>query len=92
MKDVDLRIASQVAFIDLSNEEKKLCEQMLTEDIGSYEKMLGIDVSSVGPTFLLNKELAFREDIVKPSLNRDELLKNAKDKSDDAFCVPKIVE
>jgi aspartyl-tRNA(Asn)/glutamyl-tRNA(Gln) amidotransferase subunit C len=34
----------------------------------------------------------FREDIVQPSFSRDELLKNAPNKEDGCFSVPRIVE
>lgn len=92
MKNIDVETAMQIAFIKLSGEEKERCNYALSKDIEHYEKMMDIDVSSVEPTFLLNTDSAFREDVVKPSLNRDELLKNAKGSSEDAFCVPKIVE
>ena len=33
----------------------------------------------------------FREDIVEPSVNREEALKNAPSKNDEFFKVPKVI-
>ena len=78
--------------------------KLSAEELATYEKQLGaildyiakletLDVAGLEP--LANPaEISnvFRDDAVKPSLPRTEALKNAPERNDDFFIVPKVVE
>jgi aspartyl-tRNA(Asn)/glutamyl-tRNA(Gln) amidotransferase subunit C len=61
--------------------------------IERFEVLQGVDVTGIEPTShsipLFN---VFREDLVKPSLSREEVLSNAPDSRDGCFIVPRILE
>jgi len=63
-------------------------------DILRYvEKLNTLDVSEVKPTsHVLEVENVFREDVVLPSLSRDEALSFAVEKQDGHYKVPKVIE
>ncbi len=52
-----------------------------------------LDISSVKPTnHILDINNAFREDVIKKSYDRDDILKNAPQKQRGCFLVPQVVE
>jgi aspartyl-tRNA(Asn)/glutamyl-tRNA(Gln) amidotransferase subunit C len=59
-----------------------------------YMDMLNrVDTTGVAPmTHAIAQTNAFREDIVRPSLSRDNTLANAPDARGDFFRVPKVIE
>ncbi len=89
MNDINLDRISQIAFINLSDDEKKQITKSLQGDIEKVEKM---NKANVQPTIKITRQTIIRADEVIPSSNRDDLLRNAKGNSNGAFCVPKIVE
>ena len=74
------------------------------EDLDRYGKQLGaiidyiallekVDVSGAEPlSHAADTSNVFRDDVPRPSLEREAALRNAPDRSDDAFIVPKVVE
>jgi len=70
----------------------KIAEQM--GDVLTYmEKLSNLDTSNVKPMEHVKPiSNVFRKDIVSPSFNREQLLKNAPVEDEGAFVVPKIVE
>ena len=74
------------------------------EDLERYGKQLGaildyfalleeVDVSDAEPlAHAADTSNVFREDAPRPSIGRDAALRNAPERSDDAFIVPKVVE
>lgn len=73
---------------DLARHEKQL--GAILDYIATLEKL---DVSGVEPlAHAADTSGAFREDEPRPSLPRDEALKNAPQKTHDFFVVPKIIE
>ena len=63
------------------------------EDIVEYvEKLDELDTDNIEPTaFAVPMKNVLREDKVEPSLDRDKVLKNAPEKSNDQFKVPPIM-
>jgi aspartyl-tRNA(Asn)/glutamyl-tRNA(Gln) amidotransferase subunit C len=52
-----------------------------------------LDTTNVPPTtHVLDLENVFREDVIKPSLPREELLKNAPAQDGEFFKVPKVIK
>lgn len=84
---------AKLARLQLSGEELATYEKQLGAILDYIAKLEKVDVQGLEP--LTNPgEISnvFRDDVVKPSLPRAEALRNAPDKNDDFFIVPKVVE
>ena len=80
-----------LARLNLSDAELDLYSKQLERILGYIEKLKELDVKNILPTFhALNLENALREDKIGPSLTTEEALKNAADKKDNFFSVPKV--
>ena len=65
----------------------------LDEFLNYVENLKAVDTESVKPTtYALPIQNVFREDVVKPSLNREAALSNAPHKEDGYFKVPRVLE
>lgn len=64
------------------------------EDIIAFADTLGeVDTKDIEPTnHAIKVENVLREDIVKESYDRDEIIKNAPEKKAGCYSVPKVVE
>ena len=76
----------------LSPEEKKIIQKDLNQIIQYFNQLNELDTSNVEPMShaqnIVNK---MRTDEVKDSLPLEEVLKNAPDKRDSFFKVPKLI-
>jgi aspartyl-tRNA(Asn)/glutamyl-tRNA(Gln) amidotransferase subunit C len=84
---------ANLARLNLTEEEK---EEMIS-DMGVIiefaDRINELNIEDITPTaHVIPINNVFREDIVQPSFSRDELLKNAPNKEDGCFSVPRIVE
>ena len=86
MNKIDIERTAQIAFLKLNSEEKQEIEKSIEAEVKWLSKVG--DLSGIAPTTKITK----RKDEVIPSSKREDLLKNAKDNSNGAFTVPKIVE
>lgn len=72
------------------------CEDMrlhLSKVLGYFETLDGVDVSDVPATaHILSAVNVLRDDEPQPSMENDELLKNAPKAEDGAYIVPRVVE
>ena len=78
----------------LKFEEKELDQftNELNEILTYVEKLNELDTENVEPlSHPIEGVNNFREDIVKPSIQREEALKNAPDKDEEFFKVPKVI-
>jgi aspartyl-tRNA(Asn)/glutamyl-tRNA(Gln) amidotransferase subunit C len=78
--------------------------QLTPEELDRYGRQLGaildyiaklekLDVQGLEPlAHAVDTENVFREDVPRPSLPREAALRNAPEKTDDFFIVPKIIE
>jgi len=91
--NIDAKYVAELARLELSDEEKAVFQPQLDNIVGYFEKLSALDVSGVEPMMhgrpLVN---AFREDVVRPSMDREEALANAPSRVGDEFLLPKIVE
>lgn len=74
-------------------EEQIMLEQELSQILGHFQRLEALDTANVEPAYhpyQLNNQL--REDLVKPSADRDELLAIAKRHKDGCLMVPRTVE
>ncbi|MGH7274694.1 MAG: Asp-tRNA(Asn)/Glu-tRNA(Gln) amidotransferase subunit GatC [Nitrospiria bacterium] len=84
---------ARLARLAISEREKDLFTRQLGEILTYIEKLKELDTSKVDPTsHVLPIKNIFREDEVRPSLPREEILKNAPDRTEEFFRVPKIIE
>ena len=89
----DIKTVAVLSRLSVSEAEMpKYIEQM--ESILSYIDRLGeLDTENIQPTtYALPMQNVFREDVVKPSIDRELALSNAPLKEDGYFKVPKILE
>ena len=90
---IDVGYVAELARLELSDEERAVFQRQLEDIVGYVEKISEVDVSGVEPMMhgrpLVN---AFREDVVRPSLDREAALANAPARVGDEFLLPKIVE
>lgn len=84
---------AKLARLAVTEEEKERYSQQLSNILTYIEKLKELDTSKVEPTsHVLPMKNIFREDEVRPSLPREEILKNAPDRTEEFFRVPKIIE
>ena len=90
---IDVAYVAELARLDLTDAEKALFQPQLENIVKYVEKIASVDVAGVPPTMrgraLVN---AFRDDVVRPSLDREAALANAPARTGDEFMLPKIVE
>jgi aspartyl-tRNA(Asn)/glutamyl-tRNA(Gln) amidotransferase subunit C len=91
--DFDIKYVANLARLSLTPEEEQKLGTQLAGILGYIEKLKELDVTHVDPTAhampLIN---VFRPDQAKPSLPHDEAMRNAPQKANGLFVVPKIVE
>ncbi|GAB4439062.1 MAG: Asp-tRNA(Asn)/Glu-tRNA(Gln) amidotransferase subunit GatC [bacterium] len=96
MAKIDKELVKYVAALSrLEFDEAEL--EVFTEKfkkILEYVEQLGnLDVEDVAPTYhVLPQSDVMREDEEKPSMDTEEVLKNAPQRSDDFFKVPRVVD
>lgn len=91
--EIDVKYVAHLARLSLTPEEERKLGEQLSHVLGYVEKLKEVDVSGVEPMAhafpLVN---VFRADEVRPSLPREEALRNAPAQANGLFVVPKIVE
>lgn len=90
---IDVKHIAHLARLRLSEEEKEKFGVQLSSILTYVEKLNELDTSGVEPTsHVLAIGNVMREDALRPSLSTDEALRNAPDRADDFYRVPKIIE
>ena len=84
---------ANLARLKLSDDEAEALAKDMESIIGFANKLNELDTEGVVPTaHAIPMSNAFREDVVKPSYDRDAMLANAPDAEDGGYTVPKVVE
>jgi aspartyl-tRNA(Asn)/glutamyl-tRNA(Gln) amidotransferase subunit C len=79
--------------LELTEDEKERMTAQLDAILGYMEKLNALDTSQVEPTTTVIPMVSvMRDDVVRPSLDREEALANAPDRADAFFRVPRIIE
>ena len=90
---IDIKYVAHLARLSLTDEEEQKLGAQLSSILGYVEKLKEVDVTGVEPTAhafpLVN---VTRPDEVRPSMYRDDALRNAPSQANGLFIVPKIVE
>lgn len=91
LEEVD-RIAS-LSMLSLTQEKRLMLQQNLSDILEHAERLNELDTEGVEPTtYILKQENVLRADKPGKEWERIELLKNAPEKEDGYFAVPKVVE
>lgn len=91
LEEVD-RIAS-LSMLKLDDEKRHMLQQNLDEILEHAERLNELDTQGVEPTtYILQQQNVLREDKQGDVWEREQLLKNAPEKEDGCFLVPKVVE
>ena len=90
---IDVGYVAELARLELTDEEKAVFQPQLENIVKYVEKISSVNVDGVEPMMhgrpLVN---AFREDEVRPSMDREAALGNAPARVGEEFLLPKIVE
>ncbi len=90
---IQIEKIAELARLNLKPEEKEKLSKELDAILGYVKNLESLDTKNVEPTsHVLNLENVFREDEVKPSEVRDDILKHAPAVEGKFFKVPKIVD
>jgi aspartyl-tRNA(Asn)/glutamyl-tRNA(Gln) amidotransferase subunit C len=83
---------AQLARLKLGEDQTERLTGQLNDILESMEKLNQLDTSGVPSTnHALELTGAMRDDVVKPSLERERALANAPDSNGEAFVVPRVI-
>ncbi len=84
---------ARLARLELTEDEKERMTAQLDAILGYIDTLNALDTGGVEPTTTVIPMMSvMREDVVRPSLDREEALANAPDREDVFFRVPRIIE
>ena len=84
---------AHLARLNLTEEEKESMTKDMEKILEFADEINGFAFEDVNATaYVMPIHNVFREDKVKPSMDRDILLKNAPSKEKGCYSVPKVVE
>jgi len=94
--DIDIKQIEQIANlsrIKLTDEEKDIFREQLTDILGYIEKLNELDTDDVQPmAYATSIKNVFREDQQKSSFPRQEILELSPSSANGFFKVPKVLE
>ena len=94
--NIDLNTVERVAGLarlSFNPNEKVKIQDDLNKIVVYFEKLNEVDTAGVEPlVFMVDEINAFREDVSRLEITREEALKNAPQKNSDYFKVPKFLE
>lgn len=89
----DVENVALLSRLSVSEDEMDKNIKELSDFLEYVDRLQQVDTENVVPTaHVLPLKNVFREDVVKPSLDRDAALSNAPEKDNGYFRVPKILE
>ena len=89
----DVEYIAELARLKFKDEELEKFTEQLNEILAYVEKLNELDTSGVEPlSHPVEGQNVFRDDIVKISIDREEALRNAPDRSELFFKVPKVID
>ena len=90
---VDIEKVAKLAQLRLSEDEKRRFEGQLDQILAHIEQLSRVDTTGVEPTsHAIPIHNAFREDEIKPSFPKEEVMGIAPAAKDRHFKVPRIIE
>ncbi len=90
---IDVARVCELAHFDICAEEMTEFQAQLDNILAYVNKLDELNLEGIEPTMYGQPVVnSFREDVVTPSLPREDVLRNAPDSANDEIKVPKIVE
>lgn len=90
---MDIEKVARLARIELSQDEKKIFEAQLDQILTYMELLNEVDTSGVEPTsHAIPIYNVFRDDEVRPSFSKKDVIGIAPEQEDGHFRVPRIIE
>lgn len=88
----DVEYIANLARLKFSDEELENFTSELNEILNYVEKLNELNTENIEPlSHPIENINVFREDQLKPSINREEALKNAPSSTEEFFKVPKVI-
>jgi len=88
----DVEHVAHLARLGLTDEELARLEGQLNHIVDQYAALVELDTEHIAPTAqTIELENILRDDVVRPGLDRDEILALAPQRSGDYFVVPPIL-
>ena len=89
----DVKRIAELARLELSGDELELFTRQLGDILTYVQQIRSLDTTGVAPTSSVLNRPVDRADEPRPSLSRDELLRNAPDAAPEAglFKVPRVI-
>ncbi len=88
----DVEYIANLARLSFNDEELENFTHELNEILSYVDKLNELDTGNVEPlSHTVENKNVFRTDEVKPSIDREEALKNAPERTDEFFVVPKVI-
>jgi len=90
---ISIEHIANLARLSLSDEEKELFGRQLESILSYMDTLNELDTKDIEPTsHVIAIRNVTREDVQTPSLDREEALANAPDRTEKLYRVPKIIE
>ena len=88
----DVEYIANLARLSFNDEELENFTHELNEILNYVEKLNELDTKNVEPlSHPVENNNVFRADEVKPSIDREDALKNAPERTEEFFVVPKVI-
>ncbi|MBN1300550.1 MAG: Asp-tRNA(Asn)/Glu-tRNA(Gln) amidotransferase subunit GatC [Melioribacteraceae bacterium] len=89
----DVEYIAKLARLELTEKETENYTDQLNQILDYMEKLNELDTSNIEPlSHPVENFNVFREDIIQPSVSREDALKNAPDANEEFFKVPKVIK
>ena len=89
----DVEHVAYLARLGLTEEEKDRLAQQLSNILDAMQVIDRLDTSAIPPTAqVIPLANVMREDVVRPSFDREQILRNAPRRSGEYFVVPAVLE
>jgi len=90
---ISIEHLAQLARLSVSTDEKILFASQIDSILNYMEKLNELDTRDIEPTsHVIQLSNVVREDLPQASLDREDALMNAPDRTDKFYRVPKIIE
>ena len=92
ISEAEVRHISHLSRLQPGDEEVRLFSEQLSAILAYMEQLNSLDTESVEPlSHVIELGNVFREDTLRPGLDREEALKNAPAKTEKFFRVPRVI-
>jgi aspartyl-tRNA(Asn)/glutamyl-tRNA(Gln) amidotransferase subunit C len=84
---------AKLARLELTDEQKTRYRGQLEAILDHFARLQGLDTKDISPTASVSAgQMPLRADESRPSLSKDELLKNAPKQDNDQFKIPPVFD